>query len=583
MSPGFPWSALGIEATGDTRAIRGAYAARIKAMDLDADVEGYARLRSARDTALRLAKEVAEPVEVAEPAETEPEEVAEPAETKPVETGPEPGTPPATWLWAAPALADPPAGEWQTEPALVTTAPAPGDELIGRVSPDLIAAGEGDRGPVIALPAGDPFAVPMLEGHDDASVVGQEALQSPFARLAAMLDPEGPAGRASLDEAEEEHARSLLGAVLDMVHASDITRQAEMETWLAGLMADAWPRSAPLLDEADAAFAWNREWGKVDARPAIEYLGARLRGYRFQRKVLAKDHIYHRAWAELVRPGPAGPLRFLRANGSDVRALLHGVRKHFPELEDHFDPQRVASWEQAKGGAGTVMLILFGLILLGALFNIGGKPQFDPDARSQAMDATLAEIFGPGHDMFWLKRYQPDLAAKLTDGLQFRDDGSLDRQSTTAQGIHSVRARTYLNGRQLNGTDFDTTMKLRLSLLKAAQAAGPAACHTMMTLASPPASTPIPPEVRTAERAFAASLAERGLLRSPDKLEGSSAKVPAALVARVAAATKLGKQDLAAAMQGKSDDAARCAVTVALLEATLGWEGKERRAILMTL
>lgn len=556
---GYPWSTLGIAPTGDARAIRSAYAARIKAMDLDADVEGYAELRGARDLALRLAKTIDLP-------SAEPEPAAAPVPASP-----------AQWPHAPATLA----GEWHGDPALSARLGEDCGDRMGRVSPDFSVTGVG-TGEAIAPSTVDPFAVPLLQGHGTASVAIRGTPISPFARLAAILDPAGAPGLAPMDEAEEAQALTLLAAVLDVVHASDLARQDEIEDWLASVLADAWPRSAPLLDEVDAAFAWNREWGKVDARPAIEYLGARLRGYRFQRKVREKGHRYHKAWAELSRPGSAGPLRFLRAGGSDVRGLLAGIRKHFPEVEDHLDATRIASWE--KGSAWpTGAIVFFGLVLMGILLSLGDPKGFDPAARSQTIAATIAEAFGPGHEINWLKRLQPDLASKLSDAIEFAPDGRIDRQGSIESGVALVRSRTYLDGRQLEGQDFETTMRLRLALLKAAQADGVAACRTMMTLASPPPSTPVPPQVRDAERRFAASLVERGLLEAPDKLDGSSAKVPGELVRKVVEATKLGTDDVAQAMQGRGTDANRCAATVALLQATLEWQGEGRRAILLTL
>jgi hypothetical protein len=54
---GWPFSELGIDPTKDSSAIRRAYAERLKAMDLDSDVEGYAALRNARDVALAYARQ----------------------------------------------------------------------------------------------------------------------------------------------------------------------------------------------------------------------------------------------------------------------------------------------------------------------------------------------------------------------------------------------------------------------------------------------------------------------------------------------------------------------------------------------
>ncbi|KMS55473.1 hypothetical protein V474_18275 [Novosphingobium barchaimii LL02] len=593
-SRGFPWSLLGIAATSDTKAIRSAYAARIKAMDLDSDVEGYAQLRGARDTALRLAKTMPPPAaeQAPEPgAEPEwqlaPETVPPPAPetqahlSKPPAPPPPPPEPLASpqWPHAAPTLG----GDWQADPALSARAAQPqGDQLLGRVSPEPTASSETAGREAAAPTSADPFAVPLLEGFENAAAVGQQSQQSPFARLAAMLDADAPAGLSPMDEGDEARARMLLGEVLETVHHSDIGRQGEMETWLAGLLADAWPRSAPLLEDAAAAFDWEREWGKIDARPAIDYLGARLRGYRFERKVRQKGHRYHKAWTELARPGKAGPLRHLRANGADVRGLLTGIRKHFPELEERLDARRIASWEGGNSWL-TGTIVLGGLIILGFLVSLADSRGGGPDARAQALAATVADVFGLPHDPDWLRQHQPELAAKLADSAQFTPDGKADLTASMMRGLDIVRGRTYLVGRQLEGEDFETTMRLRLALLKAAQADSAIACHTMMTFASTPPTTLVPLEVRGKERAFYASLASRGLLKVPAKLEGSSASVPGVLVAKVIAATKLSKQEVGLAMQGKSNDAHRCAATVALLEATLDWKGEGRQAILRTL
>ncbi len=54
MSRGI-WATLGIDPTTDRSAIRRAYAAKLRAMDVDADPAGFARLRDARDAAVRSA------------------------------------------------------------------------------------------------------------------------------------------------------------------------------------------------------------------------------------------------------------------------------------------------------------------------------------------------------------------------------------------------------------------------------------------------------------------------------------------------------------------------------------------------
>ena len=56
MTVHWAFKQLGIDPTTETSDIRRAYAKRLKAMDVDADVDGYARLRNARDVALAHAQ-----------------------------------------------------------------------------------------------------------------------------------------------------------------------------------------------------------------------------------------------------------------------------------------------------------------------------------------------------------------------------------------------------------------------------------------------------------------------------------------------------------------------------------------------
>ncbi|MFD2135504.1 hypothetical protein ACFSLT_10265 [Novosphingobium resinovorum] len=72
------------------------------------------------------------------------------------------------------------------------------------------------------------------------------------------------------------------------------------------------------------------------------------------------------------------------------------------------------------------------------------------------------------------------------------------------------------------------------------------------------------------------------MLKAPEKAAARSASVPPELVRRVLKDTGLGKDQVSTAMR-KEDDPNRCAATIALLKATLDWQGEGRRDILMTL
>lgn len=584
MTAGFPWSLLGIAATGDVKAVRKAYADRIKAMDLDADVEGYAALRDARDTALRLARR-------GPPAPIEPDPPAAQAAAK------EDGEEHRRWPHAAPDLP----GEWRADAALSVVPGRPDGNFLparARTGPD--AAADGCHHRLVAVPAGAALSPPSLEGHADGPWLGLTPGKTAFDRLAAILLPGAPATGEPMDEEESREAVRRLGAVLDEAALSDIARHHQIENWLAGLLAEAWPRSAPLLEEATAAFGWEREWGKVDARPAVDYLGSRLRGYRFQQAVLRPDHRFHRAWRELSRPGPAGAFRLLRVGRGQVDALLAGIRKHFPEVEAHLDEARVTSWE--RGGAIAPMtaawFIVFGLIALGALAG-----SFDPPSRetppppiaaesaiaepnratmSSAVEAAVADNFA-GVDANWLWMHQPDLAQTITANARYALQQGEDGKEVVRKVTEIVRERVYSEGRLLDGADFETTMRLRLGLLRAARTHGATTCVELLGSSWLDGTVAVPDSLRARERRFATALAEKGLLTAPQQREAASAPVPGELVGRVMAKTGLGEQQVAAAMRRKGSDAHRCAVAIALLEATLAWRGDGRRAILMTL
>ncbi|MFC0202654.1 hypothetical protein [Novosphingobium soli] len=572
-NPRFPWSSLGIGPTADVKAIRAAYAARIKAMDIDREVDAYARLRDARDAALRLARGMASPPDA--------------AALEPTVATPEPPAPAAPeWPHAAPLLP----GEWQADPLLSTRiAPLGEAPLAVRLAPDLrVTDGLGEH-QALATDAGQPFVAPLVEGHARAAGIDAPPAQSPFTRLAALLDPEHAPDTTPLDEAQEARAQAALRQVLDLVHQSGITAQQEMEDWLADLLAQAWPRSAPLLETAAEAFAWQQEWGKIDARPAVDYLGSRLRGYRFERKVREKDHRYHRAWAELRRPGPAGPLRFLRANGADVRALLAGIRRRFPEVEQRLDADRVASWE--KGSAWlTVVMVVFFIGLAGILSTLN-EPSRDHRAGSaaqswsieQASTAAVREAFGADHGLAWLREQDALLAATVEGHGRNAVLSGKGSAAAVDQTVELVRQRMFLQGRLTSGEDFERTMHLRLDLLEAARGRDPATCVRYLSFGTLSGSTPVPAATRAAERSLASTFAERNLLGLPAASDTITARVPASLVAQVRDTTGLTRDAVAQALQGKGPDAERCDVAIALLDAALAWRGDQRRAILQTL
>lgn len=588
-----PWSLLGIEPTSEASAIRKAYAARLKGMDVDSEVAGFAQLRQARDLALRLARAM---------GDAEPPEPVAAADDEPVAPSPRPASP--RWTFAAPALP----GEWQDfeDPAARPLATRPGEPdastMLDRMAWAAAAARGAGQGGVsgagIPLTTIDPFTAPLLSG----SLVGDDALglrpgETPAERLTILLDPERENAGEPLSEAETRQATRALRTILDEVAQSHVSRQQQIEDWLAEILARGWPRSAPLLEDASRAFGWEREWGAHDARPAVQFLGARLRGYRFQQNVLQPDHRFHKAWIELARPGKAGPLRVLGGPAqSDVDALLRGVRKHFPELESHFDGERVASWEGGNPML-TGLLVLLGIVAFAIIVAIADSstptaPQPPATVPGQAaatgdvpqvLNAAVKEAFGADRDSDWLWKTQPDLARTINANVASGVRAGEDHGALIDRAVAIVRMRSYLNGRALSGDLFETTLHLRLDQLRAARSRSVAACEQLGSSGWFDGPLPLASEQRDGERDLARRLAERNALGQPKGMGEHSAMIPGELIGKVIKATGLGQAGVVAAMQGKGSDADRCAVTIALLEQALDWQGSNRREILMTL
>lgn len=182
----------------------------------------------------------------------------------------------AGWLYGAPDA------RGTAEPALTTR--------IAQAPPQLdvthgFTPAQGSAAQAIAV-SRDPFVRPVLLGleHSADAVMPAWAHEQALRRL---LIPEGDrtAALPALQGWEEAMALGHLRAVLRHAESLDADAFAGVDHWLAALLADAWPRSAPLLDPAAAVFGWaaaGTDEGEGGAgRPAVAFINARLDGMRF--------------------------------------------------------------------------------------------------------------------------------------------------------------------------------------------------------------------------------------------------------------------------------------------------------------
>ncbi len=261
----------------------------------------------------------------------------------------------ASWLYSAPQA------KGTSEPTLTTR--------LGESTQSLdvtrgFAAAQAPAEQAIAM-AGDPFTRPVLLGLEQNAdaVMPAWAHQQALRRL--LLPETTTSELPPLQGWEEAMARGHLKAVLHNAESVSAAALDEIDDWLAEVLCNSWPRSAPLVEVAGPVFGWGDERGQLSGRPAVSLLNSRLRGMQFAEQVKSSGHPLHKAWMELSLPAPLGSRRSWSVKRSDVAKLLADVRRISPELERNFDASRIALWE----GRGT-LADHFGPMLKGLVFAI---------------------------------------------------------------------------------------------------------------------------------------------------------------------------------------------------------------------
>lgn len=584
MTPAQALKVLGLAAGADAAAVRKAYADRLRAIDPDADVAGFSRLRQARDTALAAARHgsrSADPLPQPLQPEAEPE----------TDRSPEPDVAAAEqpaerklWIHAAPQL------DLAAVSGVPTAAPVPwpGGPLARMPWLDV------GSGSVVDLPAsaGWAFGVPQLTRSDIDPATCVVAGRRYDAMLHALLYPQKGEQDAAMSHDEASQAQACLKALLADARNGSLAAHDAIEGWLARNLAGAWPRSAPLVEPAAQAFGWEREAGRLGERAEIAFLNARRDGMQFHEAVLEPSHPYHKAWRELQRPGRPGTFSRWWASQRDVHALIDEVRRKFPELEHFWDPQRVAARERLSSQPGTssgggpgrffwVFLVIAAVRLIAAMADSGSSGnapnQFSDLLKS---DAVVAEAFGPDHDMAWLRQKQPLLAQQLD--LELSGSG---KDETPAQSgeyfADRIRPWVLASARKLGGADLDKVMRLRLDLGEAAR--DTPACLNLIRSDQLVSGVTLPPELRKAEQGYAATLAEADMLAPPAGRRAQQVSIPGPLMVKALAASYLDRATFEQALRGKGRDSDQCDAWLSLLRETLKYHGTGREELLLFL
>lgn len=525
MSRGFPWNRLGIDATSDTAAIRKAYADALRATNVDEDIAGYAELRRARDHALWLAAQEAR-------GDQDDDDIG---------------------------LGDLDDDGW-------------GDDADDRWDDSPVAqyTGTAERPPAPEL------------------TESQLRAQAAWTVLLGVLYP----GDAPSDDAvtlqELDEASAALAVLIARADEADLVEHDALDDGLAELFARTWPRCAPFVEQANAAFGWLDEAGALEERPALMFLNERLKGMRFHDKVQQPDHPLHKAWAELSRPGRAGMLDRLRVKRLEVHKLLTGIRERYPELESHLDPERVASWDKggaAEGNPGWLTpavirrFMIAGLILIvlthllrsfSSSDDRRGAPSDDVVAealRVAQADIAMADIFGEGTNMAAVRAADPVLAD------QFAPLAGLSGANAGPAMLALARLKALASADAADRANLLVRADLMGLWMQAAQAQPDAACRKVMIGDFAGLDLALTDKQRDRERALLKQLLEAGLLGAEAKGGEFRYAIPGWLVGDTIKRSRLGEEKLVAALTGP-DHPDRCKAKAALIEAVRAAPGK---------
>ena len=576
------WSLLGIDATEDTRAIRRAYAAQLKAIDIDAEPEHYAALRTAREEALRLAGEGIAPVDPRDARwhDPTPEDSDAGGEAQGVRLAVNPFRLP-TIESAVVAAA--------TIPAIGPADLQFGDGT-GALSPDGTMDALARMLPASRASAYHP---PLIEAASAGTITAfADQPRDDGEHYSGILGILFPNGERREDMPSPEQEAALLAHFDAIAHGPRIGEMAyfaDAERWFGDIIAHGAPASNCLMAPAADFFRWRERAGELAEADTVAFINRRLKIFEFVDQVSREDHPWHRAWRELTTYAHERSNRGWGVKRQHVRELLETVRRDNPEVEGYFDGTRVALWENPRDWANGIpwaYLVIPGLMLLGT---IGRCSEMDAERNRQIevpspvqslsapwiaggvdersdIDRTLRAIGYEKLNLGLIETRNPELANML------KSNWALARDSAGGIGEFPQRLRVALNDRvriALRNAPYHIIAAFKRNELERAELyrlKDLVYCDDLFTLGK---RRPLPGSEAIDKRQ--ADLVEDLLLETTD-LKSSSADryvIPGPVFREVVNDTGLTDARVQDALDGKADASDRCEVRIALFKAVL--------------
>jgi hypothetical protein len=334
-----PWAVLGIEPTDDKRAIKRAYAAKLKATDVEADPKAFIALREALNHATWESDYIDEYYGQNDDADDGQVALAEPD----ADTIADPIAPDLSPISDAEIDAHL-THQQQRERAVLGY--IPGVDDVAPEKPD----------PVLN-PSAEQTDSDETENVDDDQDYDEDpaswrweperqpashALQE---QIIGLLWGDRPADDIAPELAEATHT------ILTMAEMEQIDHAAGIEDWMASIIAQSIPRSDPMTRLAVPHFGWNQTADDWRQRYDIGHAVARLADIEAIDRLERADHRWHDAWELLKGPPPdAYGWKAASRHRESIIALLQSIRHHSPGLESSLNGDHVKVWEATASG-----------------------------------------------------------------------------------------------------------------------------------------------------------------------------------------------------------------------------------------